>query len=1037
MTRALLRTYGKKDAAAFRAMGAPAVVCDVLERHWSGDLQAAFDLADAALSTGSPLSAEYASLLDAERALISVKIGRGLPPPAPGTLATDAGSVIWWYARFSHYFWVDHREAWRSLRRLLLVSLRAPEAGTLLSALFLMGHLLAIAGRSHVGFTLCRYLVARWFEPRPGVWFAPTPFSEGIVFAAFPYTAVVSGQLGRLDSIIARCQRRLPASDPYYSTIFVVSALYAAAYTGNVARAEVLAAQIRTLHERGTLLRYVPIARIMPLLPLALRGYIHLVEAEFAEVVAEHDPTSSDALINSQFYRAAALIALTIGDFGAAREHITRGIANRQRSRSFHAWRALDARILEMATARVPVEPGALHLFGHAPSTESPVFLGTLLLGAIQSLPAAFSDGMRAFEERALVLLRSHLACPAAELRADPASLREAVPQLRVGSRYVVFLDLPGERVQTVERLLPTIAPVLSLIAASIAELLDLKHENERISREAAIAGTVQMLAHDVRRPFGILSIMLDQLKATTTAAQLHRTLDAITPEIERASACVNALVADVMEFGRNAAPRVESVPPPHLIESCLAEAFRIHPAADVALTYRFAHERDVLIDPPRVERVFANIVTNAIEAMQERGRMWFATRDVIEEGNAFVEFVIGNDGPPIPEADRDQVFSVCYTRSKRAGTGLGLAIAEQIVTRHGGRIRCEAGVAGGVEFRFTLPASSERATDAQALASHARQIVEASRQRTRADDDDEPSARPDEMAVVVRDIESAAREWTRALHVMLVDREPRYLDALERQLTGDIRVAHGLRITRATSADAATERVAAGDVPDLIVIDADLDRARGDGLAWVGAHRALCPTMLVCVHGHDGSPAALRAALDVGADRVLPKPMSRAHLLRLVADALGRVSAASVPTSAEPAPAGASRALLPEIAVVDDSRAFLLSWRSLLRGHATAHMFDSPETLLDALDHDPPLLERLAGVITDQRFEASDQTGFGLARVLRERRPCLPVVLSSSAVFHPRELVGLFDGVVDKESPSWSEVASVLQLGADASAGE
>ncbi len=267
----------------------------------------------------------------------------------------------------------------------------------------------------------------------------------------------------------------------------------------------------------------------------------------------------------------------------------------------------------------------------------------------------------------------------------------------------------------------------MSLISESINELLRLKVENERVSRETAIAGAVQMLAHDVRRPFSILSSVLAQLRAATTPEVLARTLEVLVPEIERSSACVNALVADVIELGREATPYVEAVPPERIIEVCLTEAFRIHPGADVALTYELSHDRDALVDPPRVQRVFANIVANALEAMMGCGRLWFRTRSIQENGQDFVEFIVGNDGPALPANVQSQIFNMHYTRGKRSGTGLGLAIAHRVVLRHGGRIDCGSPSDGrGVEFRFTLPAGPACASieTRAALPLHARWLA-------------------------------------------------------------------------------------------------------------------------------------------------------------------------------------------------------------------------------------------------------------------------------------------------------------------------
>jgi signal transduction histidine kinase len=71
----------------------------------------------------------------------------------------------------------------------------------------------------------------------------------------------------------------------------------------------------------------------------------------------------------------------------------------------------------------------------------------------------------------------------------------------------------------------------------------------------------------------------------------------------------------------------------------------------------------------------------------------------------------VADDGPGIPEADRERVFER-FTRLDAArgagtgGTGLGLAIAREIVERHGGTIRVDPDRDDGARLVIELPAT-------------------------------------------------------------------------------------------------------------------------------------------------------------------------------------------------------------------------------------------------------------------------------------------------------------------------------------------
>ncbi|OYR57107.1 hypothetical protein DJ71_26370, partial [Halorubrum sp. E3] len=63
--------------------------------------------------------------------------------------------------------------------------------------------------------------------------------------------------------------------------------------------------------------------------------------------------------------------------------------------------------------------------------------------------------------------------------------------------------------------------------------------------------------------------------------------------------------------------------------------------------------------------------------------------------------FYVEDDGPGIPEAERDDVFESGHTTAED-GTGFGLAIVREIVEAHGWSVAVAEGAAGGARFEFT-----------------------------------------------------------------------------------------------------------------------------------------------------------------------------------------------------------------------------------------------------------------------------------------------------------------------------------------------
>lgn len=124
--------------------------------------------------------------------------------------------------------------------------------------------------------------------------------------------------------------------------------------------------------------------------------------------------------------------------------------------------------------------------------------------------------------------------------------------------------------------------------------------------------------------------------------------------------------------------------------------------------------------------------------------------------------------------------------------------------------------------------------------------------------------------------------------------------------------------------------------------------------------------------------------------------------------------------------PPGPSEPLL-ELAVVDDSRAFLMSWRNALAGAAHVQLFTSPEAFWTESERDPALLGRLWAVVTDFRFANSRHTGVSFARALKAKRSDVVVVISSSGFVARGEMEGVVDAVLDKDDLSWSALVRAV----------
>lgn len=118
-----------------------------------------------------------------------------------------------------------------------------------------------------------------------------------------------------------------------------------------------------------------------------------------------------------------------------------------------------------------------------------------------------------------------------------------------------------------------------------------------------------------------------------------------------------------------------------------------------------------IMGDPRSLDRVFTNLITNALDAMTDKGDTLAVTAVMNNEiaNHPFVDISITDNGPGIPEDVKEHLFSP-YMTTRKKGTGLGLFLTKQIVTAHKGSISVNS-FPGGTVFTVRLPAEDGEVT--------------------------------------------------------------------------------------------------------------------------------------------------------------------------------------------------------------------------------------------------------------------------------------------------------------------------------------
>ena len=245
------------------------------------------------------------------------------------------------------------------------------------------------------------------------------------------------------------------------------------------------------------------------------------------------------------------------------------------------------------------------------------------------------------------------------------------------------------------------------------ADELQLEKSVEELSRTRvyqAVAQTARMLAHDVRSPLATLCMAVDELLMAEDPETVRILTQNLLPAVRDKLAMVDDMVHDILEASGTIELNLKPACPVSMIEAILEDMLWTRPRADIAITCEFRHTHLLLVDELKVKRALTNVIENALQAMDEIGRLWIKTSEGSDEGDRRIVVVtIGNSNSFIEPDAVSKVFDPFYTKGKAKGTGLGLAIAHRAVTSHGGRIWCNSSRETGTEFHLSLPAAAQR----------------------------------------------------------------------------------------------------------------------------------------------------------------------------------------------------------------------------------------------------------------------------------------------------------------------------------------
>lgn len=226
----------------------------------------------------------------------------------------------------------------------------------------------------------------------------------------------------------------------------------------------------------------------------------------------------------------------------------------------------------------------------------------------------------------------------------------------------------------------------------------ELEEAQERMVRQERLAVLGQLaggVGHELRNPLGVISNAVYYLERVLSNAdeETRKYLGIISAEVRSA----DGIISGLLDFTRVKPMNRERVDLPELLSRVMEKQAK--PEEIEVVTEMSPELPAVRVDPGQLEQVFANLVTNACQAMAGDGRLTIRAQRIQDRVAVSVE----DTGCGIPEESMGKVFEPLFT-TKARGIGLGLAISRNLVEANGGAIEVASGEEGGSTFTVFLP---------------------------------------------------------------------------------------------------------------------------------------------------------------------------------------------------------------------------------------------------------------------------------------------------------------------------------------------
>ena len=233
-----------------------------------------------------------------------------------------------------------------------------------------------------------------------------------------------------------------------------------------------------------------------------------------------------------------------------------------------------------------------------------------------------------------------------------------------------------------------------------VAALRDAREELLRKEKLASVGQLAAGVAHEINNPLGTILLYADTMRREIPKDDPRQADYQMI--IDQTNRC-KRIVGDLLNFARQRQLTVRPTDLNALAKRTLDEMFVQPQFETIRVTMDLEPDLPLVeTDEAQIRQVFLNLISNAVDAMEGKGRLWIRSRRL---PGGMVELAFQDTGPGIHPEQMKEIFTPFFTtKPVGKGTGLGLSIVYGIIKMHQGQITVDSVSDQGATFVVTLP---------------------------------------------------------------------------------------------------------------------------------------------------------------------------------------------------------------------------------------------------------------------------------------------------------------------------------------------